>query len=130
LIQLCGLPSQDGLDGLSLSQQLRDAKAPRQRPAVTTHNQNNHGVRSERWRYIRHADGSEELYDMRNDPNEWKNLVGSEDYADVIVQHRKWLPDTNAPAAPGSKHRILTLDNGTVTWEGTEIASDAPIPEL
>ncbi|MAD80732.1 MAG: choline-sulfatase [Planctomycetaceae bacterium] len=130
LIQLCGLPSQDGLDGLSLSQQLRDAKAPRQRPAVTTHNQNNHGVRSERWRYIRHADGSEELYDMRNDPNEWKNLVGSEDYADVIVQHRKWLPDTNAPAAPGSKHRILTLENGTVTWEGTEIASDAPIPEL
>ena len=36
----------------------------------------NHGVRSERWRYIRYADGSEELYDMAADPNEWHNLAG------------------------------------------------------
>jgi arylsulfatase A-like enzyme len=48
--------------------QLKDAAAPRERPAITTHNQGNHGIRSERWRYIRYADGSEELYDMQADP--------------------------------------------------------------
>ena len=58
-----------------MTPQLRDAKAERQWPAITTHNQNNHSVRTERWRYIRYADGSEELYDRAVDPNEWDNLA-------------------------------------------------------
>ena len=37
-------------------------------PAITTDNHDNHGLRTERWRYIRYADGSEELYDMVKDP--------------------------------------------------------------
>ena len=44
-------------------------------PALTTHGPNNHAVRTERFRYIRYADGSEELYDMVADPNEWTNLA-------------------------------------------------------
>ena len=32
-------------------------------------------LRSEHWRYIRYNDGSEELYDHRSDPKEWKNLI-------------------------------------------------------
>ncbi len=130
LVDLCGLPPRDDLEGLSLVPQLSDAKATRQRPAITTHNQHNHGVRSERWRYIRHADGSEELYDMQDDPNEWHNLAAKPESAKIMAQHRKWLPATNAPPVPGSKHRILTLENGKVTWEGTEIRSEDPIPEL
>ena len=43
--------------------QLKDATAPREWPAITTHNQGNHTIRTEKWRYIRYADGSEELYD-------------------------------------------------------------------
>jgi len=130
LIQLCGLPPRDDLEGLSLDAQLRRADAPRARPAVTTHNQNNHGVRSERWRYIRHADGSEELYDMRDDPREWTNLADRETSAEVITELRRWLPSANAPAAPGSKHRILTWENGNVTWEGENVTSDEAVPEL
>jgi len=130
LIQLCGLPPRDDLEGLSLDPLLRDADAPRTRPAVTTHNANNHGVRSERWRYIQHADGSEELYDMQQDPHEWKNLAAGAAFAEVISAHRQWLPPSNAPPAPGSKHRILTRENGRVVWEGNEIAEDDPIPEL
>ena len=53
LIDLCGLPKKDGLEGISLLPQLQDAEAPRERPAITTHNHDNHGVRSENWRYIR-----------------------------------------------------------------------------
>ena len=37
-------------------------------------------MRSEKWRYITYADGSEELYDMVNDPNEWTNLAKDPQY--------------------------------------------------
>src|SRR5690606_15487908 len=76
LLELCSLPPRDDLEGISLMPQLIDANAVRSRPAITSHNQGNHGIRSERWRYIRYADGSEELYDMQQDPQEWNNLVG------------------------------------------------------
>ena len=39
------------------------SKTARKQVAISTLGQNNHAVRDERWRYIRYADGSEELYD-------------------------------------------------------------------
>jgi arylsulfatase A-like enzyme len=130
LVELCGLPVNDRLEGHSLVPQLKDAGAPRPWPAITTHNPGNHGVRSEHWRYICYADGSEELYDMRSDPHEWNNLAGDPQYKDVIAEHRKWLPSQSAPPAPGSQHRILTYDGGIPVWEGKVIGPDDPIPEL
>ncbi|MCX7045688.1 MAG: sulfatase [Candidatus Sumerlaeota bacterium] len=121
LVEVCGLPPREGLEGHSLAPQLKDANAPRAWPAITTHNQNNHTVRSERWRYIRYADGSEELYDMNADPNEWTNLAKDPKCAEIIREHARWLPKTNAPAAPGSAHRVLTQENGVWIWEGKAI---------
>ena len=99
LVELAGLPPRKELEGVSLLPQLKSATSKRERPAITSHNQGNHAVRSERWRYIRYADGSEELYDMQNDPNEWTNLaVKGErgalrpEHAAVIAEHRHWLP--------------------------------------
>ena len=130
LLELAGLPAKDDLEGLSLAPQLADPQAPRDRPAITTHNHDNHGVRSERWRYITYADGSEELYDMEADPNEWNNLAGDEQYAEVIEEHRKWLPPSSAKPAPGSRARILVWENGVANWEEEDIPEGAPIPEL
>lgn len=131
LIDLCHLPQHDGLEGHSLLPQLKDANTKREFPAITTHNHDNHGVRSENWRYIRYADGSEELYNMQEDPNEWTNLAGDPNYAEIIANHKQWLPKENRKPAPGSKHRILTYDeDGTVIWEGEEVEADDPIPEL
>jgi choline-sulfatase len=130
LVELAGLPEKEGLEGVSLMPQLRDADAPRERPAITTHNHDNHAVRSERWRYIRYADGSEELYDIQTDPNEWHNLAGDPRMAEVIEEHRRWLPPSSAKPAPGSQHRILTYENGVAVWQGEAIATDDPIPEI
>jgi arylsulfatase A-like enzyme len=121
LIDLCGLGARGGLEGHSLTPQLADASAERPWPAITTHNKDNHGVRSERWRYIRYADGSEELYDMENDPNEWTNLAGDPEYAGVIAEHARWLPQINQPAVEGSAHRLLELVDGVWYWEGEKI---------
>ena len=130
LIDLCGLSKNDRLEGHSLLPQLKDADAPREWPAITTHNHDNHGVRSEHWRYIHYADGSEELYDMRKDPNEWKNVVADPQLAAILAEHRAWMPKTSAKPAPGSKHRILVYENGVANWEDEDIGADDPIPEL
>jgi choline-sulfatase len=134
LLDLAGLPKDKGLEGLSLRPQLEDASTKRDVPAITTHNHDNHGVRSENWRYITYADGTQELYDMRMDPNEWKNLLadpqGAETYADVIAAHRKHLPKSSRKPVPGSAHRILLYENGKVNWEGEDVGSDDPIPEI
>jgi hypothetical protein len=78
---------------------LKDPKAKWDRPAITTHGRKNHAVRSERYRYIRYADGSEELYDHQADPMEWKNLAGEAQYESVKKDLAKWLPTKDAPNA-------------------------------
>lgn len=130
LNELCGLPPRAELEGHSLAAQLRDANSPREWPAITTHNHDNHGVRSEHWRYIRYADGSEELYDLRRDPNEWRNLAADPQFAAVIHQHQQWLPPTSAAPAAGSAQRILIYKDGQANWEAEDIGQDDPIPEL
>lgn len=77
-----------------------DPTASWDRPVVTTHGRNNHAVRSQRWRYIRYADGSEELYDHRNDPMEWSNLAGDPKHAEVKEELATWLPKVNVPEGP------------------------------
>ncbi len=60
----------------------------------------NHALRTERWRCIRYADGSEELYDRDADPHEWKNLADDPAFANVKREHAAQLPKTNTPDAP------------------------------
>jgi len=128
LVELCGLPPRQDLEGHSLVPQLKDASTPRPWPAITTHNHDNHTIRTENWRYIRYADGSQELYDLRQDPNEWHNLANDPAYTNILADHALWLPKTNAKPAPGSQHRILIYTNAVHNWEGEDIGPNDPIP--
>jgi choline-sulfatase len=131
LVELCALAPRDDLEGHSLIPQLREASAPRSWPAITSHNQGNHAIRSDRWRYIRYADGSEELYDMKGDPHEWTNLAADAKHRDIIAEHRRWLPKIDQPPAAGSASRILTYDKSTdeAVWEGKTVRRKDPIPQ-
>ena len=97
LIDLCGLEARADLDGTSLGPLLDNPDAPWAPPAITTLGLNNHAIRTERWRYIRYADGAEELYDHASDPNEWRNLAGDPQHADLKARLARWLPKTNVP---------------------------------
>lgn len=97
---LCGLPAKHGQAGRSLLPLLQNPNAVWDHPAVTTYGQNNHSVRTERWRYIRYADGSEELYDRAVDPMEWTNLASKPDYVQTVSQLKAWLPAVNAKPSP------------------------------
>jgi arylsulfatase A-like enzyme len=131
LVELCGLPPRADLEGHSLVPQLRDATATREWPAITSHNQGNHSIRGKRWRYIHYADDSEELYDLKSDPHEWHNLATRAEHAEILAQHRRWLPKIDLPPAKGSAHRILTYDKSTdeAVWEGKIVRRGDPIPE-
>ena len=96
LLALGGCAARPGLPGADLTPQLRDPEAEKPSPAVITYLRGNHAVRSERWRYIRYTDGAEELYDMQADPNEWTNLANDPSKADIIAEHRRWLPAKEA----------------------------------
>ncbi len=100
LADLCGLPVGEHLEGKSLKPLLADPTAEWGRPVVTTHGYKNHAVRSERWRYIRYRDGTEELYDHEKDPMEWTNLAGDEQYAEVKKELAAWLPKVDADEGP------------------------------
>lgn len=102
LVDLCSLSSQRGLDGVSLRPLLTRANAIWERPAITTFGPNNHSIRSERWRYIRYDDGSEELYDHRKDQRERVNLVSNPEYSSLIRDLSRWIPEHNAAIPPGS----------------------------
>jgi len=92
LIDLCGLPALDHLDAPSLRPLLENPDAQWNRPALTTYRFGNHAVRDERWRYIRYIDGTEELYDHNDDPNEWTNLACQTRYRDVKELLGAWMP--------------------------------------
>ena len=89
LIDLCGLTPNSAIEGVSIAPLLQDTNAEWEHVAVSTLGQNNHSVRDERWRYIHYADGSEELYDHKTDPNEWYNLASNKiDPTHAIVNGR------------------------------------------
>ncbi len=127
LVELCALPARNDLEGVSLAPQLRDATAPRDRSAITSHNQGNFGIRTEQWRYIRYVDGAEELYDMQADPHEWKNIAASR--PDVCQELSKLIPARDAGPAAGSAHRILNVYDNQPVWEGKPIKPEDEIPE-
>jgi len=129
LNELCDLKERDDLEGHSLMPQLKDPDAPREFPALTTHNHDNHGACTEKWRYIRYADGTEELYDLEADPHEWTNIAHLAEHADIKTHLASFMPKTSAKPAPRSSSRILTYDGDTVIWEGKEVdqaRSDLP----
>ncbi len=75
LVDLCGLEVPDPLDGQSLIPLLQAPNKPNRRGVVTYFNPGNVSLRTDQWRYIRYQDGSEEIYDLNRDPNEWNNLI-------------------------------------------------------
>lgn len=100
LCELADLPIPEQCMGISLVPQMKDPKAPRTMPAIssqTVKRQDGHAVRTEHWRYIRYYDGFEELYNHQNDPNEYTNIADTPEYAEIKARMLQHLVDAGAP---------------------------------
>ena len=98
LAELCGLSSTEdlALDGVSLLPLLRNPMAVWARPAITTWGRNNHAARVQRYRYVRHPNGDEQLYAYQSDPDEFTNLTDKAELDAVKKRFGKWISKTNA----------------------------------
>jgi arylsulfatase A-like enzyme len=97
LTDLCGLPTPKHVEGSTIRPLLEDPKAPWDRPALTTYRYKNHAVRSEGWRFIRYANGDDELYDEAADPYEWTNLASDPKFASKKAELARYLPAADHP---------------------------------
>ncbi len=104
LCALCGIPTPERLDGVSLLPMLRDPGHPGKTGAISYwRNGLTRSVRTTRYRLIEHRDAKDallqvELYDEREDPLETTNIAG--ETPEVVAELRKIL-SKNAPQLRG-----------------------------
>jgi len=136
LVELCGLPPRDDLEGMSLVPLLADPERPWNRPVITASggsDRASYAVRTDRWRYIRYYDGSEELYDHLTDPNEWFNLASKPQYSELKKQLARSIPRRFASfGRPIDQIVVERLPDGSRRWhleDGDEIPPEH-VPDL
>jgi len=97
-----GLPLPDTLQGLSLAEILADPDARVRDEALTLGKLDSRSIRGADWAYMRYRDGSEELYDMRHDPQQFTNLARDPAYAARLEAQRRKLDGRLAAAGLSS----------------------------
>jgi len=112
LIEICGLPSKKSLQGRSLSPLLKDPTREWDYPALTTRHPGDHAVRSKYWRYIRYANGDEELYDHRIDPHEFDNQA-NDPHTPTLSDGSPGGYPKSTPRTARASHDINSLRNST-----------------
>lgn len=92
LADLANLPIPEHVQGKSFAEVLDD-------PDYTVHEEvyclkrKSHLLRTDRWAYLQYQDGSAELYDMKNDPQQFTNLVDSPAHGEQLEEMQNRLVD-------------------------------------
>lgn len=108
ILELCHLRPNTQNEGASLVPLFRGESDGKDWSALTTYGYKNHSIRFKDFRYIRYEDGSEELYDIKVDPNQFVNLADSEEHEEIKMalegllprQNSKWHRDSNYTFQP------------------------------
>ncbi len=100
LCELAGLEVPDHVSGPSLLPLLKEPDTDWEHVAICTHGRRNHAVIDNRYRYIRYADNTEELYDHQSDPREWNNLANEDGLVKIKQRLAAYLPAPASEVAP------------------------------
>jgi len=120
LVEMCGLPKpHQPLEGTSLASTLSNPAAAKDRDVFLPYmNPGEYAIVNRDWRYIRYGEDGEELYNLREDPNEWNNLASDEKYADLKAELRKSAPKAFAEHENKlNARKDLVIDGETFRWE-------------
>lgn len=88
-----GVPVRREWEGNSLLPLVGNPKQDWQDHTHTTFGLGNHTISTESWQYIHYFDGSAELYNLENDPDEFNNVVNEPEYAVVVRRLRPYIPE-------------------------------------
>ena len=116
LLELAGLPKDETQEGQSLVPLMKNPKREWNHPAITSFGLGNYSVRSTNYRFIQYFDGSRELYDLRDDPHEWKNLIGDPEMKKIIQELSYFIPQKQHPILPGNStgHKAYGAANAKI----------------
>jgi len=119
LSELCNLQVKQKLEGVSLVSTLQNPSSAIERNVFIPHSEReSYAVVNRNWRYIYYKDGSEELYDLKNDPNEWHNLAKNrEKYHSIINEMQKAAPKKFSPVATPRNKLELIVTGDTFQWD-------------
>ncbi|MCR9201475.1 MAG: sulfatase-like hydrolase/transferase [Planctomycetaceae bacterium] len=111
LLQLCDLPADERHDGPSLVPLLESPQRADWPHVSVTHlaTPGAYAISGRTHRYIHYANGQQELYDIRQDPWEWTNLVASDEHAQVLASFRERSPQTFAAKKEPSVDSLTRL---------------------
>lgn len=97
LTELCSLPPKEGITGNSLVPLLKTPEANWDYPVVSTLGDNHFSIRKDQWHYILYNGNEEELYNLDDDPEEWKNLASVTNYKSIKEELKTFVPKETEP---------------------------------
>lgn len=130
-VEMCDLPTpRQLLEGESLASTLSNPSAANDRNVFLPYMApGEYAVINRDWRYISYGENGEELYDLREDPNEWNNLASDEKYADVKARLAEFAPKSFAePEEKLNARKDLVVEGETFRWEKGN-GNYAPLPK-
>lgn len=113
----------DALPGKSFAQVLRgEAGLEDQHIVVIDEYGPNRMIRNKRFKYIkRYPYGPDEMYDLKNDPSEKRNIVGMSEYEEVEIELKKnldqWFVKYVNPEIDGTRESVF--GSGQINLAGT-----------
>jgi arylsulfatase A-like enzyme len=117
-IELCNLPKVKGIEGVSLVSNLKKPSQSKDRNVFLPGSEKgSYAVINTNWRYISYFDGGEELYNVKEDPNEWHNLAGDEKYRPIMQDMQKSTPKVFAPEVTPRNELKLVVEGDSFHWE-------------
>lgn len=133
MCDFAGIPQPEHLDGESLIPLLTDPNATRD-AAFISYGPENTAMQTERYRYIRYEDGSEELYDHQNDPHEWTNQSNNPEFSELkaklkaaVLEFQEVTPDSDTDE-PGIKEMNKAMPEKKAQSPAESVTAAPPAP--
>lgn len=122
LTELAGVSKKSDNDGPSLVPLLKNPQADWPHVSLTHLGEpGSFGLSAQRWRYLRYANGDEELYDIDRDPYEWHNLANDPTKVAQLDELRSLAPTEFAPLKEASFDALPSL-----TWHPSKAGAATP----
>jgi arylsulfatase A-like enzyme len=129
-IDLCDLNQPHEMDGVSLMPVLKDPGSAVDRSVMMPYiERGGFVIVNQDYRYIRYHDGSEEFYDLENDPHEWTNLAADNSYRAIMDEMAAVAPAVFREDATPRSALKLVLDGDNFYWEKKDKSEPAPMTQ-